>query len=213
LDHDDRGFTTLFPTSGISGAMPTTYQGRKELYMRPAEQVTAPALNALLENGELRGTWVLDPRRSHVGLKTRIIGLMPVNGAFGDVRGSGIVSPEGEVSGSVTVATASVDTKNKRRDRHLRSADFFDSDNYPDITFTVDAFRPSGGTTIIGMLTVRDSTVPLSFDAAVSVPANGEVWLDAEVQINRGNFGVTWNQLGLVPMKNILTVHTVFIRR
>jgi polyisoprenoid-binding protein YceI len=187
-------------------------QRRKEFCMPPTEQVTAPALNALLDNGEMRGTWALDPRRSMVGLKTRIIGLIPVNGAFGEVRGSGTVSPEGEVSGSVTVATASVDTKNKRRDRHLRSADFFDSDNYPDITFTVDAFRPSGGT-INGTLTVRDSTGPLSFDAAVSIPANGEVWLDAEVHINRGDFGVTWNQLGLVPMKNILTVHTVFIKR
>jgi polyisoprenoid-binding protein YceI len=81
------------------------------------------------------------------------------------------------------VATASIDTKNTRRDTHLRSADFFDSGNNPDITFTVDSIRPSGqGATVAGALTVRDRTRPLSFDAMVSVPGDGETWLDAEVR-------------------------------
>ncbi len=46
---------------------------------------------------------------------------------------------------TITVAAASIDTKNAKRDKHLRSGDFFDSDNYPDITFTVDGIRPSDG--------------------------------------------------------------------
>jgi polyisoprenoid-binding protein YceI len=49
---------------------------------------------------------------------------------------------------------------------------------------------------VTGALTVRDRTHPLSFDAAASVRGNGEVWLDAEVHVNRAGFGLTWNQMG-----------------
>jgi polyisoprenoid-binding protein YceI len=112
------------------------------------------------------------------------------------------------------VATASIDTNNPRRDAHLRSADFFDSANHPDITFTADGIRPAAqGVTVSGALTVRDRTRPLSFAAAVSVQGDGAVWLDAEVPLNRADFGLTWNLLGLVAMHNTLTIHATFTRR
>ena len=112
-------------------------------------------------------------------------GLVPVNGVFREVIGNGTVSPDGEVSGTVTVAAAPIDTKNTRRDTHLRSDDFFDSGNNPDITFTADGIRPSGqGVAVTGALTVRDRTRPLSFDAAASVQGDGEIWLDDEIRIN-----------------------------
>ena len=80
------------------------------------------------------------------------------------------------------MAAGSIDTKNTRRDTHLRSADFFDSGNYPDIAFTAEAIRPSGqGVAVTGALTVRGRTRLLSFDAAASVRDDGKVWLDAEV--------------------------------
>ena len=85
--------------------------------------------------GALAGEWVLDPRKSSIRLKSSSMwSLTPVNGVFREVRGNGTVFPDGEVSGTVTVAAASIDTKNIRRDTHLRSADFFDSGNNPDIT-------------------------------------------------------------------------------
>jgi polyisoprenoid-binding protein YceI len=181
----------------------------------PSGQMTAPAPSALLKDGALAGEWVLDPRKSRIRLKSRSVwGLVPVNGVFREVTGKGTVSPTGEVSGAVTVAAASIDTKNTRRDTHLRSADFFDSGNYPDITFTADGIRPSGqGVTVTGALTVRDRTRPLSFDAAASVQGDGEIWLDAEVHINRADFGLTWNQMGGVSMNSTLTIHAVFTRQ
>jgi polyisoprenoid-binding protein YceI len=181
----------------------------------PSGQMTAPALRALLEDGTLAGEWVLDPRTSSIRLKSRSMGgLIRVNGVFRDVSGNGTVFPDGEFSGTLTVAAASIDTKSVRRDTHLRSADFFDSGNYPDITFTAEAIQPSGqGVAVTGALTVRGHTRPLSFDAAASVRGDGEVWLDAEVIINRADFGLTWNQLGLAPMSNTLTIHAIFIRR
>ncbi len=178
-------------------------------------QTTAPPLQTLLTDGALTGEWVLDPRESSFRLKSRAMwGLVPVTGAFREISGNGTIRSDGAVSGTVTVATASIDTKNTRRDTHLRSADFFDSDNNPDITFTADGIRPSGaGVTVTGTLTVRGCTRPLSFDAAASVQGDGEVWLDAEVRINRADFGITWDLLGAVGLHNTLTIHVVFTRQ
>ena len=177
-------------------------------------QSTAPEVRALLADGALAGEWVLDPRESSIRLRSRSMGLIPVNGVFRDVSGNGTISPDGEVSGTVTVVAASIDTKNAKRDTHLRSADFFDSGNNPDITFTADGIQASGlGVAVTGMLTVRGRTRPLSFDAAASVQADGGIRLDAEVHVNRADFGLTWNRMGLVSMNNTLTIHAVFTRR
>jgi polyisoprenoid-binding protein YceI len=112
------------------------------------------------------------------------------------------------------VAAASIDTKNTWRDRHLRSADFFDSGNHPRITFTADSIRPAGqGLAVTGALTVRGRTRPLSFDAAAYVQGDGEIWLDTEVHINRADFGLTWNPLGMASMDNTLAIHAVFTQR
>jgi polyisoprenoid-binding protein YceI len=180
----------------------------------PSGQISAPPLQALLNDRALAGDWVLDPGQSSIGLKNRSAwGLIRASGVFREVSGTGTVSPDGEVSGTVAVASASIDTGNTRRDTHLRSGDFFDSGNHPDITFTVDGIRPSGqGVAVTGALTVRDCTRPLSFDAAVSVYGDGEIWLGAEVHINRADFGLTWNLMGLVSMDNTITIHAVFTR-
>ena len=181
----------------------------------PSGQMTAPPLQARLKDGLLAGEWVLDPRNSSIRLRSwHIWGLAPVNGVFREVSGNGTVSPDGEVSGTVTVAAASIDTKHSRRDTHLRSDDFFDSANHPDIKFTADGIRPSGqGVVVTGALTVRDRTRPLSFDAAASVRGVGEIYLDAEVHNNRADFGLTWNLMGLISMHDTLTIHAVFTRR
>jgi len=174
---------------------------------------TAPALQDLLKGGTLVGEWVLDPRNSSVRLKSKSMGLIPVKGIFREVSGSGTVSPDGTATGTILVAAASIDTQNTKRDTHLRSADFFDSDNHPDISFTADDIRPSEqGVTVTGTLTIRDRTRPLSFNATASVPGDGEVWLDAEFRVNRGDFGITWNVLGTVSQISTLTIHAVFTR-
>jgi len=201
----------------------------------PSGQATAPALSALLSGGTLAGKWVLDPGASSVQLKNRsLAGLVQVSGVFREVSGYGTVAADGTVSGTLTIAAASVDTKNSRRDKHLRSADLFDAVTYPDITFTADGIRASGpGVAVTGALTVRGRTGPLSFDAAATVTtavtaataavtaataavitAGGrEIWLDAEVIVDRASFGITWNPLGLVSMNSTIVIHAVFTRR
>lgn len=177
-------------------------------------QMTTTALQGVLKRGDLAGVWALDPHKSSIRLKSAsVFGLVPVNGAFQEVSATGTVSSDGAISGTLRVAAASLDTKNTRRDTHLRSADFFDSANNPEITFTADRVHLSGRTAAVtGALTVRDRTRPLSFNAAAAVHGAGEIWLDAEVRINRADFGLTWNLVGMASMKNILTIHAVFTR-
>ena len=181
--------------------------------MAPSGQLTSSALQALIQDGNLAGSWTLDTARSEVRLKSRSMwGLAPVNGVFREVTGNGTVSAAGDVTGTIMVAARSVDTKNKKRDEHLRSADFFDAANHPDITFTVDGIKPgNGGVRVTGSLAVRGRTRPVSFDAMIS-SADGETWLDGEVQVNRADFGLTWNQMGMASMRNTITVHAVFTR-
>jgi polyisoprenoid-binding protein YceI len=181
--------------------------------MPPAEQMTLPALQALLRDGTLAGSWTLDPARSEVLLETRHTwGLLPLHGAFRQVTGNGTVTATGDVSGLITVAAGSVDTKNSMRDKHLRSTDFFDVDTHPDFTFAVDGATPiDGGVRITGSLTVRGQTRPATLDAKIS-SADDEVRLDGELEVNRMDFGLKWNFIGIAPTQHTIVVHAVFTR-
>jgi polyisoprenoid-binding protein YceI len=180
--------------------------------------VTAPlqgtTLHTQLADGSLAGTWTLDPARSTVTLKSKSMwGLAPVKGTFTQVEGSGIVSATGEVSGQITVAAGSLDTKNARRDKHLRSKDFFLAEEYPSITFAVAKLTPAGdGLTVEGTLTVRDRSNPVTLAATAAPAADGAIALDATVEVDRSHYGLTWNQLGMSSMHNTITIHALFTR-
>jgi polyisoprenoid-binding protein YceI len=177
-------------------------------------QLTGSALQALVQDGTLTGSWTLDPARSQVLLETRHTwGLLPLHGVFRQVTGNGTVTAAGQVTGTVTVAASSIDTKNKMRDKDLRSAKVFDVANHPDITYTVDDMQPaSGGARVSGSLTAGGRTRPVSFDAKVSATQE-EVRLDAEVPVNRADFGLTYSPLRMAPMNNTIVVHAVFTRQ
>jgi len=182
--------------------------------MSESGQTTSSALQELLRDGKLAGSWALDAARSEIGLKSKSMwGLMPVKGVFREVTGTGTVSAAGDATGTITVAARSIDTKNKQRDEHLRSADFFDVARTPDITFAAEQVTPSTeGVTVSGALTVRDRTRPVSFAARVSGD-EAQVVLDGETEVNRADFGLTWNKLGMTSMNNTITVHAVFTRQ
>ena len=112
--------------------------------MTPHGQPATSALQALTRDGPLTGSWILDPARSEILLETRHTwGLRPLHGIFGQVTGTGTVTAAGQVTGTLTVTAGSIDTKNKMRDKDLRSAKVFDIANHPDITFTVDGMQPA----------------------------------------------------------------------
>lgn len=176
-------------------------------------ELTSTQVRDLLGKGELAGDWALDQGKSSVRLKTRHTwGLLPLTGVFGEFDGHGTITPQGDVTGVFTVKTSSLSTKNPQRDRHLRSAAFFDAANHENFTFTVDSVTPEdAGVRVTGSLTVRDTTRPVSFDATVD-GGDGEATLDAEVPVNRADYGLTWNKLGIAPMQNTIVIHAVFVR-
>ncbi len=182
--------------------------------MTTSEPSGSDTAAAHLAGGALAGHWTLDPARSTVSLRAKTFwGLSTVKGRFAEVSGEGDVTPEGRVTGRVSVASASVDTRNNRRDVHLRSDDFFAADTHPAIVFEVSSVDASGTQpTVAGTLTVRDRAQPLSFPVAASVSGAGEVSVDATVTVDRTAVGLTWNRMGMVGKDAIMDVHAAFTR-
>ncbi|MGW6397309.1 YceI family protein [Streptomyces sp. NPDC055134] len=147
------------------------------------------------------GQWQLDADASTVALKHRTMwGLVTVKGAFGVVGGDGEVRPDGTATGAVTLDVASLDTMNAKRDTHLRSADFFDVEKHPEITFEVRGVETGAEATaqVEGRLTVRGVSRPVSVPVRLTREGADAVTLAAEFTVDRAEFGMGWNQLGML---------------
>ena len=181
--------------------------------MAPSGQLTSTSLLKSLRDGQFAGTWVLDAASSQIRFKSRYMwGLVPLRGTFRQVSGYATVSITGDVTGTISLAAASVDTNNTRRDERLRSVACLDATNYPEIHFSIEGAAPHGwGLSGWGRLTVRGRTCPLSFDALV-FGGDGEAQVDAEVPINRADYGLTWNPMRMASLQAMLTVHLVLTR-
>ncbi len=167
-----------------------------------------------LADGSLAGQWTLDPARSSIALRSKSMwGLMPVKGTFGEISGAAQITATGQASGTITVRTASIDTKTPSRDKHLRSADFFDSENHPEITFTATEVTLDGaGASVTGSLEVRGQTRPLAFPASLTAADADTLELGAQVQIDRSDYGLTWKGRLGASMHNTMTIRAVFTR-
>ena len=108
------------------------------------------------------GTWTVDASHTEVGFVARHLMVSKVRGRFADVTGTVEVASDVTASTvNVTVAMASVDTRNADRDGHLKSADFFDVDNHPTMTFVATSFD---GEDLTGDLTIKGVTKPVTFE-------------------------------------------------
>ncbi|WP_327365497.1 YceI family protein [Streptomyces sp. NBC_01217] len=153
------------------------------------------------------GRWILDREGTTIALRHKgMWGLVTVKGVFNDVSGQGEVGADGAVRGSVTLAAASLDTGNAKRDEHLRSSDFFDTDRFPSLDFTVDSVvtDADGRADVSGELTVMGNARPLAFSARTTESTPTAVTLSAEVDIDRADYGLTWNKGGVI--KGLATV-------
>ncbi|WP_292834794.1 YceI family protein [Microbacterium sp.] len=150
--------------------------------------------------GYKAGTWVLDPSHSEVTFTVRHMMISKVRGVFG-VKSATIVAPENPLEASATgsVDVASVDTKDEGRDAHLRSADFFDAENFPTLDFVSTGVRAKGGDFLVdGDLTIRGITNPVTFEVefggfGTDPWGNYKAGGTAKTVINREDFGLVWN--------------------
>ena len=147
------------------------------------------------------GTYALDPSHSHVGFAIRHLMVSKVRGRFSDFAGTVEIAENPlESKVSVTIQTASADTRDENRDAHLRSEDFFDSENWPTMTYRSRSVRPTGkGRYIVdGDLTIKDVTaaVPLevTFEGGGADPWGGvRIGFSATAELDREAFEINWN--------------------
>jgi polyisoprenoid-binding protein YceI len=160
------------------------------------------------------GTWTLDPVGTTVELHTKAMwGLAKVKASFKAIEGSGVVGEDGTVAGTVVIDARSVDTKNKKRDDHLRSGDFFEVETYPTFTYSATGASPVAGgkVKVTGTFTVHDQTRPLEVLAIVSKAGEDRVTVIAEAELDRSQWGLTWSKMG-AGIHNRVVVTAPFTR-
>ena len=147
----------------------------------------------------LPGTYSIDATHSNVEFAVRHMMISTVKGRFGDFEGTIVIPESGQPTVDVTIRTASIDTRADQRDQHLRSPDFFDVENYPDMRFKSTRVERTGdGYKLIGDLTIRDATHPVTLEvseegAGVDPWGNQKAAFSATGKIKRGDFGLSWN--------------------
>lgn len=157
---------------------------------------TAPVAGA-------KTAWKLDPTHSTVEFSAKHLMITTVKGRIADIEGTIYTNENDPKSSSVeaTLKTASIDTRTDQRDQHLRSADFLNVEQYPEIKFRSTRIEGSKQEfKLTGDLTIRDMTRPITldvtFEGETKDPWGGNrVGFSATGKIDRREFGLTWNQL------------------
>ena len=167
----------------------------------------------LLSSGQAAGPWVLDAQASTVRIASKTMwGAVTVKGGFSTVHGQASVSPDGQLTGTLTIDAESVNTKNKKRDEHLRSAEFFDVKTHPQIQIDVRSatFVTDDELRLACELTVRGVRKPMDLGARVVEATASAVTLLIETEIDRNHFELSWNKMGMMKGLTTVTINAVF---
>lgn len=151
----------------------------------------------------VKSNWKVDTAHSRIGFSARHMVISEVEGQFRDFDinvSSGEDFTESDIA--VTIKTQSIDTGNTDRDNHLKSADFFDADNNPEIKFVSSSIKKTGDEDfkLYGDLTIRGITKPVELDVTyggkVKDPwGNERVGFQVEGKVNRFDYDLKWNAL------------------
>jgi polyisoprenoid-binding protein YceI len=176
---------------------------------------TTTDVTSLLADGTAAGTWVLDPAGSHAefGVK-HFWGAITVRGTFERMTGAATVGPDGTVTGQISFDAASLNSKNKQRDKHLRSADFFDVENHPQAVLTVTSASPAGPAELQcqGTLEAAGHLRPVTFTAHIQEANAQATVVTANLELDRSEFDMTWSPLHVASMTARATVRARFVR-
>jgi polyisoprenoid-binding protein YceI len=156
----------------------------------------------ITQNALATGTYTVDAGHSRIGFVARHAMVTKVRGAFNDYEAVAEVNGDdlSDTKVRVAVKAASVDTRSEQRDGHLRSADFFDVETFPEISFSSTAVEPVGDDVlrVTGDLTIKGTTRPVTIDftyegSAVDPFGNQRVGFEGSVVVNRKDWGLNWN--------------------
>jgi polyisoprenoid-binding protein YceI len=146
--------------------------------------------------------WTLDAAHSHIGFGVRHMMISTVRGEFQKVSGEASYDPQRPEASRVTVTidVASINTRDDKRDAHLRSGDFFDVESHPTMTFASTAVRRRGDELeLVGDLTIHGTTRPVTLTVEEITAEHGDPWGNRRVgasargKIRRSDFGMRWN--------------------
>lgn len=155
--------------------------------------------------------WRIDPARSQVEFHTPTFwGLMTVKGHF--ERYDGTLDLRREPAIELTIEAGSLNTKNNMRDKHLRSGDFFDVANEPEVRFVSDRATLDGETlTVSGKLYAAGKSIPLDVDATLQ-PVDDELEVDGTAYANQFELGMSHGMLGMIRPPSKLIVRGRLVR-
>jgi polyisoprenoid-binding protein YceI len=146
--------------------------------------------------------WAIDPMHSEVQFKVKHLVISTVTGFFKSFEGSLETENEdfNDAKIEFSIDIASLDTNQTMRDDHLKSAEFFDAEKYPHITFKSTSFKKTGDDEykLVGDLTIKDVTKPVTLDvefggSAADFYGNTKAGFEITGKINRKEFGLTWD--------------------
>lgn len=144
-----------------------------------------------------RGTWTLDPAHTEIAFTAKHLMVARVRGQFRQFDGTITVGDTPQTSSvEVTIGAASLDTNAPDRDGHLRSADFLDVENHPNLTFRSTAVRPAGsGYELDGDLTIRGVTKEVTVPVEVLGVMGDKAGFATQFVVDRHDYGVSWNNV------------------
>jgi len=160
--------------------------------MTSTSSTSAPTLTA--------GTWTIDPSHSEVGFTVRHLMVSKIRGSFKGFSGAITIGEDPLVSSvEASIDVTSVTTNDDNRDAHLRSADFFHTENHPTMTYRSTGVRRDGGDYVVdGELTLHGVTRPVALNLEFN-GVSGDPWggtragFSAETEVNRKDFGIDFN--------------------
>ena len=206
--------------------MSTTPETAAEIAVEQAEEAVATHRVVDGVTFPAPGTYVLDPTHTRIGFVARHLMVTKVRGHFAQFEGTVTIAEDPKQStAQATIQTVSIDTGTPDRDGHLRSGDFLEAEKYPEITFRNARIRKQDGAdfTVVGDLTIKDTTreveVAVELDGVVTDPfGNEKLALTARTEIDREDFGMTWNvalETGgvLVSKKIVIEIEAQAVRQ
>ncbi|MGC8480680.1 MAG: YceI family protein [Acidimicrobiales bacterium] len=178
------------------------------------EPTSMLVLIAQRDAGELNGVWTLVPELCLAKFRTKSLwGLIGIEGRASFLRGT-ITVDQAHIEGDVEIDARNISSKNKRRDGHLQSSEFFATNLHPTIEIRIDRIDAQGGAFAAqAQIIIKGMPVTVTLPLEVTRIDEHTTRVRTITVVDRSWWGLRWNQFGMASMQNHLEVTTTFVRR